>query len=168
MLTKLPSPYGIIGSQWVNRLAVDIILYKSTTSSECLITTYFRSFIVHYNDVIMGAMASQITSLIIVYSTVYSGAYQRKNQRSTSLAFVQGIHRWPVNSPHKGSVTRKMFPFDHVIMTKDQRTHLQLPLLLQKITNNTILQQNDSGTGQNYKISSDTNSVIGMLTHQNV
>ena len=47
----------------------------------------------HYNDVIMGAMASQITSLTIVYSTVYAGADQRKYQRSASLAFVWGIHR---------------------------------------------------------------------------
>ena len=64
----------------------------------------------------MGAMASQITSLTIVYSAVYSGAGQRKHQSSASLAFVRGIHRWPVNSPHKGPVTRKMFPFDDVIM----------------------------------------------------
>ena len=69
----------------------------------------------HYNDVIMGAIASQITSLTIVYSTVYSGADQRKIQSSVSLAFVRGIHRWPVNSPHK-PVTRKMFPFDDVII----------------------------------------------------
>ena len=66
--------------------------------------------IFHYSYVIMGAMASQITSLTIVYSTVYSGAHQRKHQGSMSLAFVGGIHRWPVNFPHKGSVTRKMFP----------------------------------------------------------
>ena len=70
----------------------------------------------HYCDVIMGAMASQIISLTIVYSTVYSGADQRKHQSSASLAFVQGIHRWPVNSPHKGPVTRKMFPCDDVIV----------------------------------------------------
>ena len=70
----------------------------------------------HYNDVIMSAMASQITSLTIVYSTVYSGTDQRKHQSSASLAFVRGIHRWPVNSPHKGPVTRKMFSFDDVIM----------------------------------------------------
>ena len=56
--------------------------------------------------------------LMIVYSAVYSGADQRKHQSSTSLAFVQGIHRWPVNSPHKGPVTRKMFPFDDAIMLK--------------------------------------------------
>ena len=70
----------------------------------------------HYSEVIMGPIASQITSLTIVYSTVYSDADQRKHQSSASLAFVRGIHRWPVNSPHKGPVTRKMFPFDDVIM----------------------------------------------------
>ena len=62
-------------------------------------------------------MTFQITSLTIVYSTVYSGADQRKHQSSASLAFVWGIHREPVNSPHKGPVTRKLFPFDDVIMT---------------------------------------------------
>ena len=71
---------------------------------------------IHYNDVIMSAMTSQITSLKIVYSTVYSGANQRKYQISASLAFVWGIHRSPVNSPHRGPVTRKMFPFDDVIV----------------------------------------------------
>ena len=64
----------------------------------------------------MGMMASQITSLTIVYLSIYSGADQRKHQSSASLAFVWGIHRWPVNSPHKWPVTRKMFPFDDVIM----------------------------------------------------
>ena len=63
----------------------------------------------HYNDLIVGTMASQISSLTIVYSTVYSGADKRKHQSSVSLTFVLGIHRWPVNSPHKGPVTRKMF-----------------------------------------------------------
>ena len=71
----------------------------------------------HYSDVIMGATASQIISLTIVYSTVYSYADQRKNQSSASLTFVRGIHRGPVNSPHKWPVTRKMFPFDDVIMS---------------------------------------------------
>ena len=70
----------------------------------------------HYNDVIMNTMASQITSLSIVYSTVYSGKDQRKYQSSATLAFVWGIHRGPVNSPHKRPVTRKMSPFDDVIM----------------------------------------------------
>ena len=70
----------------------------------------------HYYDVIMVAMPSQITSFTIVYSTVYSGTDQRENQNYASLTFVRGIHRWPVNSPHKGPVTRKMFPFDDVII----------------------------------------------------
>ena len=70
----------------------------------------------HYNDVIMGAIASQITNLTIVYLIVYSDADQRKYQSSASLAFVRGIHRGPVNSPHKWPVTRKMFPFHDVIM----------------------------------------------------
>ena len=64
----------------------------------------------------MSTMASQITSLTVVCSTVYSSADQRKHQSSASLAFVRGIHRWPVNSPYKGPVTRKMSPFDDVIM----------------------------------------------------
>ena len=58
----------------------------------------------------MSAMVSQITSVSIVCSTVCSGADQRKHQSPASLAFVRGIHRWPVNSPHKGPVTRKKFP----------------------------------------------------------
>ena len=64
----------------------------------------------------MGTVASQITSLTIVYSAVYSDADQRKHQSSASLAFVREIRRGPVNSPHKWPVTRKMFPFDGVIM----------------------------------------------------
>ena len=77
----------------------------------------------HYNDITMGAMASQITSLTIVYSTVYSGAVQRKHQSSASLAFIRGIYRWPVNSPHKVSEPRKIFPFDDVIIQLN--THSQ-------------------------------------------
>ena len=76
----------------------------------------------HYNDVIMSEMASQTTSLMIVYSTVYSGADQRKHQSSASLAFVRGIHQWLVNSPHKWPVTRKMFSFDDVIMYRHPGT----------------------------------------------
>ena len=62
----------------------------------------------------MGTMASQITSLAIVFLTVYSGA----DQSSASLAFVRGIDRWPVNSLHKGPVTRGMLPYDDAIMTR--------------------------------------------------
>ena len=70
----------------------------------------------HYNEVIMVAIASQLTSLAIVFSTVYLDLDQRKHQSSASLAFVQGIHWRPVNPPNKWPVTRKMFPFDDVIM----------------------------------------------------
>ena len=75
------------------------------------------TFTVHYSGVIIGATASQITSVSIVYSTVCSGADQRK-QSSASLAFVRGIHRRPVISQHKGPVTRKICPFNDVIMRK--------------------------------------------------
>ena len=71
----------------------------------------------HYNDVIMSALGYQITSLTSVYSTVYLDPDERKHQSSVSLAFVRGIHRRPVISPHKGSLTQKMFPFDDVILT---------------------------------------------------
>ena len=71
------------------------------------IPLYGYLFYLRYNDGIMGAMASQITSLTIVYSTVYSGADQWKPQSSASLAFVWGIHQW-----------LKMFPFDDVTMNR--------------------------------------------------
>ena len=91
------------------------ILMRFSKSSFVDVTLLYS--LVHYNDVIMRAIASQIISLTIVYSTIYSGTDERKqHQSSASLAFVRGLHRWPVNSPHKGPVTRKMFPFDDVIM----------------------------------------------------
>ena len=63
----------------------------------------------------MRTMVAQIIGVSIVYATVCSGA-DKKHRRSASLAFVRGIRRWPANSPHKGPVTRRMFPFDDVIM----------------------------------------------------
>ena len=84
----------------------------------------------------MGAMASQITSITTVYSTVFSGADQRKLQSSTSLAVVRGIHWWPVNSLHKWPGTRKMFPFDDVIMFNE---HCVINMLYLRITRNTPL-----------------------------
>ena len=91
---------------------VKVIYAPQDNISRC----YFVFSVFHYSDVRMGAIASQITSLAIVYSTVYSDADQRKHQSSASLAFVWGIHRGPMNSPHRGSVTRKMFPSDDVIV----------------------------------------------------
>ena len=87
----------------------------------------------HYCEVIMGEMASQITSLTNVYSAVYSGADQRKHQSSPSLACARGIHRWPVNSPHKWPVMRKMFPLDDLIIEIalwNQLIHFNLHLCL--------------------------------------
>ena len=87
--------------------------YCRHLASQCrneLRAIYASTF--HYSDVKMGTIASQITGLTIVYSTVYSDADHRKHQSSASVAFV----RSPVNSPHKLPVTRKMFPFDDVIM----------------------------------------------------
>ena len=77
----------------------------------------------HYNDVIMGMIASQITSLAIVYSIVYADADQRKHESSASLAFVRGIHRGQVNSPHKWPVTWKIYPFDDVIMVQNEKNN---------------------------------------------
>ena len=87
----------------------------------------------HCSDVVMSGVASQITSLTSVYSTVYLGADQRKHQSSASMAFVRGIHRGPVNSPHKGPVMPKsnFIPFDGVIMHHgdvDQRVPRRIAL----------------------------------------
>ena len=70
----------------------------------------------HYNDVIMTTIASQITSLAVVYSTVYSDADKKKPSKLHVTGLCVGNSPWPVNSPHKGPVTRKMFPIDDVIM----------------------------------------------------
>ena len=105
---------------WMSlKIALEKLIPHLPAAIELALASYRMSTVVilkHYSDVIMSTMASQITSLTIVYSTVYSGADQRKHQSSASVAFVRGIHRWPVNSPHKGPVTRKMFLFDGVIM----------------------------------------------------
>ena len=92
-------------------MALSRYLYK-------ILYALFGYFQWYYSDVMMDAMAPQITSLTIVYSTVYSGADQRKHKSSASLVFVWGIHWWPVKSPHKWPVMRKMYPFDDVIMGK--------------------------------------------------
>ena len=63
----------------------------------------------HYIDVIMTTMASQITSITVVYSTVYSDADQRKHQSSASLAFVWGIHRDRWIPRTKGQLRGKYF-----------------------------------------------------------
>ena len=114
-----------LGSLLTEPCAVIKFSHFSSHPSTCMpykrIMTQFAAVVVglsffRYNDVIMNVMASLITSLTIFYPIVYPGEDQRKHQSSASLAFVRGIHQWPVNSPHKGPVTRKMFPFDDVVM----------------------------------------------------
>ena len=91
-----------------------VVLYWSMWDAQQPLSSsgilFINSDWMYYNDVIMDTIAFQITSLTIVYSTVYSDADQRNHQSSASLAFK------PVNSPHKWPVTRKMFPFDDAIM----------------------------------------------------
>ena len=102
-------------TEWEARTISAIMkLYKLPRNEYELITSICITWVwhFHYGDVIMGAIASQITSLTIVYLTVYSDADRRKHQSSASLVFVRGIHRGPMNFPHKWPVTRKMFPFD--------------------------------------------------------
>ena len=102
----------------------EYIIFSKTIDRMTIFEWWFLSR--HYDDVIMGAIASQIISLTIIYSIVYSDVDQRKHQSSASLAFVQGIHRGPVNSPHKWPVMWNMFPFDDVIMWIRQNTfHMQ-------------------------------------------
>ena len=108
MVVHLAFPVGIITPEYCMGV---IGLYFAGD-----ISLWNHLYWIHYNDFIMSAMASQINSLTIVYSTVYSGVDQRKHQSSASLAFVRGIHWWPVNSPHEGPITRKMFSFDAVII----------------------------------------------------
>ena len=72
--------------------------------------------VIHYTYVTMGVLASQIISISTVFSNVCSCAHQKEHQRSALLAFVREIQRWQVVSSHKAPVTRKMFPFNDVIM----------------------------------------------------
>ena len=115
--------FDITTSSWINFLVMHgsynhpvILINVMYIPMRCGTSQNICSRHCLYNDIILSAMASHITSLTIFYSTVYSGADQRKHQSSASLAFVRGIHRWRVNSQHKWPVTRKMFPFDDVIM----------------------------------------------------
>ena len=81
-----------------------------------IITLNYTYFEEHWRHNGCDGVSNHQPRDLIVFSTVYPGADQRKHLSSASLAFVQGIHRWPVNSPHKWPVTRKMFPFDDIIM----------------------------------------------------
>ena len=82
----------------------------------------------HYNDVIMSVMASQITaSRLFTQSFFRAQMKERKLQSTASLAFMRGNHWWPENSPHKRSVTRKMFPIDDVIVIMPEYFQIVTP-----------------------------------------
>ena len=87
MMVRLPTHICVTRPQWVK-------------SNQC--NWYQILSTCHYNNVIMSAMASQITGISIVCLTVCSGAHQGKYQSSASLVFIREIQRWPVDSPHKG------------------------------------------------------------------
>ena len=86
---------------------------------------------VHYSDVIMARWRLKSPASRFFYSTAYSGADQR-NIRAPRHWPLCG-DRWPVNSPHKWPVTRKMFPFDDVIIFPcEQNTwHIESSRILQ-------------------------------------
>ena len=121
----------------IDRLSREVKQPTATTVHHCRAQSSWLSLVPlsativksgNFRDVIMSTIASQITSLTIVYSTVDSVVDQRKHQSSASLSFVRGIHRGPVNSPHKWPVTRKIFPLDDVIMRrKDSGSGTSLP-----------------------------------------
>ena len=75
----------------------------------------YRRSLINYSDIIMDPMVSQITGVSVVCSIVCSGGDQRIHQSSASKVLVRTGDWWPVNSPHKGTATRKMFPFDDAI-----------------------------------------------------
>ena len=76
---------------------------------------------IHYSNVTMGALTSQITSLTIVYSTVYSGTEKKKTSKLRVSGLCVGNSPGPGDSQHKWLVTRKMFPLDEVIMIRVMR-----------------------------------------------
>ena len=105
-------PYNLVNALFCSETMVCFVTKRNKKHLHFMTNHLFC----HCTDVIIDTIPSQITSFTIVYSTVYSDADIRKYQSSALLAFVRGIHRIPVNSPHKWPVTRKMFPFDDIIM----------------------------------------------------
>ena len=107
----------------------------------------------------MGPMASQITSPAIAYSAVYAGADKRTHESSASLALVRGIHRGPMNSPHKWPVTRKMFPFDDVIMVSLYQEPIKIfPSAYTPMYSNSVCLDN-TGSGATLAIHDSINSL---------
>ena len=141
-----PSSHRVLHSKIIGHAPWQFTVFRSVAAAECL--RVLRVWLTHHRplnvmmdgpsealshmtkhyDVIISAMPSQITSLTIVYSSVYSDADQRKHQSSASQAFVWGMHRWAMNSPHKAPVTRKRFPFDDGIVKMLDKWGIRLVL----------------------------------------
>ena len=100
-------------SKWceIGKIFAGYFEYHHTRETGTNMSNFVVSAIPHYDDVRMGAIASQITSLAIVYSAFYSGVDQRKHQSSASLAFVWGIHRDRWIPRTKGQLRGKCFHF---------------------------------------------------------
>ena len=104
----------LLGGPWYGYISVSEAFLMNL--SKYLTQVPKRTFFLFVTNKVQQIKSSEITSRTIVYSIIHSGAYQRKHHSSASLAFVRGFHRSPVNYPHIGPITRKMFPFDDVIM----------------------------------------------------
>ena len=96
-----PSLYKRVLQTAVSTIEIASFWWYDLYTPSCAVYPHERPTL-NYDDVIMSKVASQIISLKIVCSTVYSGADQRKHQSSASLTCVSGIHRWPVNPRTKG------------------------------------------------------------------
>ena len=103
-----PDTFPSLTSQWTP------LLFDG--QYQCMGWSFCQELPSHYSEVIINKMATLITTILILYSTVCSGTDQRKCQIFMVLAFVRGLHWWPVKSPHKRPVMQKMFPFDVVII----------------------------------------------------
>ena len=79
----------------------------------------------HYNDVIMSVFGASYHQPHGCSLKCAFGRRSTKTQKLRVTGLVREIHRWPVNSRHKGPVTRKMFPFDDVIMGSVESSMLQ-------------------------------------------
>ena len=113
----------------VTKLSIKFVWWLQPHCVHCLNSRYSSETITprendtnnfHYSNIIMVLMVSQIIGL----SIVYSGAERMKHQNCASLAFVDGIHRRPVNSPHKEPVTPKIFPIDDIICSHRNPRHV--------------------------------------------
>ena len=119
----------IAGIEWCGEGRLSYIpteTWEAVTRFE-LQKTIFYSYLIrywnlHYSELIVSEITSQITGVSMVCSTVCSGVDHRKHQCSESLAFVRRILRWLMNSPHRRPVTRSLFPFDDIIMVSSAST----------------------------------------------